>query len=556
MKPNHYVRQAAAGAALITETMYTAAWAGCFARLRDGLHAAAETVPGGSAYYRFLRELLEQTQPLLQRIRTNGLAGIEPAMLQPWLGIERQHTPWEKEQLAEALEQRTREQLTVYFTLVQCYAPDFERCLSGITSGNTDGSSSGRFRANGTPVPFERLSNADQLATYPETIRVFEILMHIEPLVFTITVADLYCHFGYGLSQAKRWQEAVDAGEKGLACFQRIAPEKQRLRDAFSMASLYLAMGYRYSELKNGEASCRYSEEACNLFRRFCRDIPDSSLECWLADALDKTGIRLMRAKRAAEAIAASREAVTLYRQLHSGTARRAARGDGAFYPGLFATETAQALDNLAYKLGVVKQYEEAILFRQQAIHIYEKQESAKPGTYLEKLASAWMFLTDDFIRCGKPEEALLSGNRSAVYYRQVIPRIPKRNVPSLAILLLNLGRCSFQLNKPEDTQQQVAEAIQLFGPLAEQDASGYYYVDYLAGAQTLYARALLACNKPEAAHEVAKSAAETRLRLVKAHPGYYREEAHESVTVCLEVLKTLGLIDAYHEMEQKQVKL
>jgi tetratricopeptide (TPR) repeat protein len=198
-----------------------------------------------------------------------------------------------------------------------------------------------------------------------------------------------------------------------------------------------------------------------------------------LASRVGTLGIRLSNLGRREEALAASQEAVAIYRRL-------AERSPDAFLPDL-----ASSLNNISVYLSNLGRREEALAASQEAVAIYRRLAERSPDAFLPDLARSLNNLGKDLSNLGRREEALAASQEAVAIYRRLAERSPDAFLPDLASSLGVLAHTLAQAERHTDAVAACQEGLAIIAPFVDRHAQAF---DGLAGALSqIY---IAACEK------------------------------------------------------------
>ena len=161
-------------------------------------------------------------------------------------------------------------------------------------------------------------------------------------------------------------------------------------------------------------------------------------------------GIRLSNLGRREDALAASQEAVEIYRRLAH------ARPD-AFLPDL-----ATSLNNLSVDLSNLGRREDALAASQEAVEIYRRLAHARPDAFLPDLATSLNNVSVYLSNLGRREDALAASQEAVEIYRRLAHARPDAFLPDLATSLNNLRAMLSNLGRREDALAASQEAVEI----------------------------------------------------------------------------------------------
>ncbi|MEM9998817.1 MAG: tetratricopeptide repeat protein [Bacteroidota bacterium] len=181
-----------------------------------------------------------------------------------------------------------------------------------------------------------------------------------------------------------------------------------------------------------------------------------------LAHALIWQGLRLSKQGRHKDALAATKEAVALFKRL-------ALRNPDAFEPDL-----ASSLNNLGGVLSDLGRYEKALTATEEAVSIVRRLAQSNPDTREPDLATSLNNLSVTRSRVGRYAEAIVATEEAVSIQRRLAQRNPDTYEPNLASSLNNLGMMRSILDSHEDALSATEEAVKLYQHLAKRNPDTY----------------------------------------------------------------------------------
>jgi tetratricopeptide (TPR) repeat protein len=294
------------------------------------------------------------------------------------------------------------------------------------------------------------------------------------------------------------------------------------------------AMGRREDALKA-------SQEAVTLFRQLADAHPEVSTS-GLAASLHTLATSLFRLGRREDAFRASQEAVTLSRQLVETRPE-------AFTPGL-----ALSLTTLANRLSDLGQCDNAHEAAQEAVTLSRQLAEACPEAFTDDLANSLNTLATSLSRLGRREDAREASQEAVTLYRQLAETRPDAFTPGLAQSLNNLANRLSDLGRHEDAREALQEAVTLRRQLASVRPEAL--TPHLAESLNNLAAALSHLGRHEDAHEVAREAVMLRRQLADTRPGAYTPELAGSLGNLANMLSNLDRHEDACEAGQEAVLL
>lgn len=173
------------------------------------------------------------------------------------------------------------------------------------------------------------------------------------------------------------------------------------------------------------------------------------------ADALLELGNHLGDAGRSAEALLASQETITLYREL---VAKQPAAPHRA--------SLALALNNLCVCLGKLGHAQESLPVVQEAVLLYRALSAEQGMIQYAPLALALQNLSGQLISLGRAPEALPSAQESVDLRRILAAEQPAAHNEHLARVLMNLSMCLAAVDQLQEALMVIQEAVELYRAL------------------------------------------------------------------------------------------
>jgi len=220
-------------------------------------------------------------------------------------------------------------------------------------------------------------------------------------------------------------------------------------------------LGVRFSNLGRREEALAASQEAVDIYRRLAQARPDAFLPD-LASSLNNIGADLSDLGRREEALAASQEAVDIRRRL------------AQVRPDAFLPDLAASLNNLGIRLSSLGQREEALAATQEAVDIYRRLAQARPDAFLPELASSLNNLGIRLSDLGQREEALAASQEAVDIRRRLAQARPDAFLPNLATSVSVLSDALAALDRHADAASAASEALETLAPFVERYPQTY----------------------------------------------------------------------------------
>ncbi len=285
-------------------------------------------------------------------------------------------------------------------------------------------------------------------------------------------------------------------------------------------------LGVRLSDLGRREEALEATREAVTLRRQLSAQRPDAFLPD-LAMALNNLGLRLSGLGRREEALEATREAVTLYRQL---SAQR---------PDAFLPDLALSLNNLGMMLSNLGRREEALEATREAVTLYRQLSAQRPDAFLPDLAGSLNNLGVRLSGLGRREEALEATREAVTLRRQLSAQRPDAFLPDLATSLNNLGAMLSNLGRREEALEATREAVTLYRQLSAQRPDAF--LPDLARSLNNLGLMLSNLGRREEALEATREAVTLYRQLSSQRPDAFLPDLARSLGACGAVMRETG---------------
>jgi tetratricopeptide (TPR) repeat protein len=266
--------------------------------------------------------------------------------------------------------------------------------------------------------------------------------------------------------------------------------------------------GVRFSEPHRPADALAAARQAVAIYRELATADP-GRYRADLASSLANLGARLSEADRPADALAAGQEAITTYREL------------AAADPGRYRADLAASLVNLGVWFSEADRLADAEQATREAITTYRKLDSASAGSYSTDLAAALTNLGRWLSGLGHPEGALAAGQEALGIRRELAAAGPDSSRADLATCLISLGAWFSELSRPEDALEAEQEAVTIWRVLAA-FAPARYRPDLAASLANL-GITLSELGRPEDALAAVEEAVTIYRELAAASPEYRR---------------------------------
>jgi tetratricopeptide (TPR) repeat protein/nucleoside phosphorylase len=284
--------------------------------------------------------------------------------------------------------------------------------------------------------------------------------------------------------------------------------------------------GADLSALGRREAALAATREAVKLYRSLAMQNPDAFLP-YLAATLNKLGNTLADSGTHEPALAATRESVEIYRAL-------ATRNPDASLPYLAAS-----LNNLAYMLRIMGQLKPALAAAHEAVGLNRSLVKRDPAAWQPDLAMSLNNLGNILSAIGQHEPALRVTSEAVDLLRALATRSPDMFLPGLASSLNNLGAMPSIGGQRESALTAIREAVDVYRSLAAHNPDAF--LPDLATSLNNLGNRLSAMGWREAALASTREAVNLRRALAARDPDAFQSDLAKSLSSLGAILSALG---------------
>ncbi|MDG4766159.1 tetratricopeptide repeat protein [Solwaraspora sp. WMMD406] len=312
------------------------------------------------------------------------------------------------------------------------------------------------------------------------------------------TTARLLGSLGNRLSEAGRWEEALDATVGAVTIRRRLAQANPAHEP--NLAKSLNNLGIRLSNLGRQKGALNATVEAVTIRRRLAQANP--AHEPNLAKSLNNLGVRLSDLGRREEAMDATVEAVGIYRRLAqanpaahepdlamslnnlgvrlSDLGRREEamdatveavgiyRGLAELNPAVHEPDLAMSLNNLGVRLSDLRRYWEAMNATTEAVRIHRRLAELNPAVHEPDLAASLNNLGIQLSGLWRQKGALNATVEAVTIRRRLTQANPAAHEPDLAKSLNNLGVRLSDLRRHGEAMDATVEAVGIYRRLAQ----------------------------------------------------------------------------------------
>ncbi|MGH3936673.1 MAG: tetratricopeptide repeat protein [Pseudonocardiaceae bacterium] len=266
-------------------------------------------------------------------------------------------------------------------------------------------------------------------------------------------------------------------------------------------------LGIRLSEVGDKHGALAATRDAVDIRRQLADAEPAAHLPA-LATALNNLGVHLSEVGDKHGALAATREAVDTYRWLADAE------------PAANLPELASSLNNLGIQLAEIGDKRGALAAAEETVDIRQRLANAEPGAHLPALATALNNLGICLSRVGDKREALGSTREAVDIRRRLADAEPAAYLPELASSLNNLSIWLSEVGNKREALGPIREAVDIRRRLA--DAEPAANLPELASSLNNLGVQLAGVGDTRDALAVTREAVDTFRSLAEAEPAAY----------------------------------
>lgn len=347
----------------------------------------------------------------------------------------------------------------------------------------------------------------EALEVTEQSAELFRTLADRDPDAYRPRFAMALNNLGNKLSEFGRNQEAVTPAEGAARIYGELAernPAAFLADHAMALANL----GVQYARVGAVRDALRPTRRAVELYRQLAEQNP-TAYRPELARALDRLGNRLSDLGRHTEAVAVGEQAAEICRAVAEplgkvpdpdlalvlnnlgdelvevGRAPEGAtlleeaallmRGLADRHPEIYLPKLAAVLSNLGRHLPSAGRPQDALAPVEEAVRLRRVLAEQNPVVHGPGLARTLEILADRLADAGRFTEALHVIERSVRIHHELAERSPGGGEASAYAAAQNvLGRCLYELGRPQEAVVAFERAVDLLGPLVEQYPDGY----------------------------------------------------------------------------------
>ncbi|MFC0111571.1 tetratricopeptide repeat protein [Kibdelosporangium aridum] len=287
----------------------------------------------------------------------------------------------------------------------------------------------------------------EALAAQHEAVGIYRSLAAARPDAVAPDLALLLRNLSNLLVKLDRPEESLAAMTEAVEIRRRLAVATPGAFAAELAESLDILAARHWALGQPRQAMTAFAEAV-----DISRTLPDVPL---FAYRLTNLSNRFAELREAAKAVAASTEAVAIYRRL------------AAVEPETFLPRLAGSLDNHGMDLEDDGRQEEAVAACTEAVEIYRRLATATPGAFVPELASSLNSLSGRLVHAGQSEAALAAITEAVELRRRLAADRPEEFLPDLATSLGNLSHRLSELNRMDEALAAITEAVEHYRRLA-----------------------------------------------------------------------------------------
>lgn len=207
---------------------------------------------------------------------------------------------------------------------------------------------------------------------------------------------------------------------------------------------------YRLGALRRYEEGLDASREAVTIWRELCARRSPPALEdrAHLAESVNGLSVRLAALGKQEEALTAIQEAVEIRTKL------------ALERPDLYRDDLAKSLNNLSLRLGKLERTAEALSAVRKAVAIRRELVAIQPERHWFALSVNLTNLSTRLVAADRHEEALAASEEAVEIRRRLADSVPDAALPALAFSLNNLAVRRGKVDRREEALAAITEAV------------------------------------------------------------------------------------------------
>jgi tetratricopeptide (TPR) repeat protein len=330
-----------------------------------------------------------------------------------------------------------------------------------------------------------------------EAASIYRRLTAAHPIAFERDLAGVLDSLGSWLSEEKRDDEALTVADEAAAVWRHLADLSPTAHGVDSARAL-TTLGARLWRLKRREPAIATVLEAADAHRRLQPHRPDQ-YERELAWSLTSIGGWLAQSGRFEEALPVLEDAVEIFRRpvaipqkvLDAYTHLGFLDAGAGHAPGL-----ARALAFLGVVYYGLGRHDPALAASREAVELERQLAERDPAGHEKRLAQALSNLPMMLFKLDHPTEGIAAGDEAIALFRRLARADPAETEASLAAALYEHGRRLSVMGQHAQALAAIAEAVEIRRRLAAQNPAIYerslaealwgYANVHLAGQQNL----------------------------------------------------------------------
>jgi hypothetical protein len=340
-----------------------------------------------------------------------------------------------------------------------------------------------------------------------------------------------------GISPLRKAADLFPAGANqilsplSLALASRLAENYHRLADADlaahqpNLAKALDNLAIQLAQAGRREEALAASQEAVEVYRPLAR--ANAAYQADLARSLNNLSADLGDAGRREDALAASQEAVGMYRWLAQHN------------PAAYQSDLASSLNNMSIQLGDAGRRADALAASQESVGVYRWLAQHNPAAYQADLARSLNNMSADLGDAGRWEEGLVAIQEAVEIRRRLAQANPAAYQPDLASSVHNLSVLLSEIDRWEEGLTAIEEAVEIRRRLAQANPTAYQPV--LALSLNNLSVYLGEAGRREEGLAAIQEAVEVYRRLAQHNPAAYQADLARSLNNLSNALAQLG---------------
>ena len=335
------------------------------------------------------------------------------------------------------------------------------------------------------------------------------------------------------LAEAGRFQESLEAAEKAVAVYRRLAASDPKRYEP-GLAGCLESLGHALHNMARHAEAVEFFEQAVEIYTRLVAAYPGRHTAA-LANSLNQVGTQLGEIGRISEGLAVFQRAVDLLSPLSDNAPDVEER-------------LAEVLNNQSVYLALSGDENGAFVAVRRATEVYERSARSEPERYLPRLSNTLNNLGLRLYRKGRADEGLDVLLKAVDIRDRLVSLNPRRYERELTESLAHVALVGAATRRVDVALQAGERAVKLCEPRFRVDP--VYFGRPLVMALNGYGCALAAHGRHDDAARAADAAAAVCVQLSRTDPSHEPDMAAAFTTLSTRLVDGGRYAEALHVAE------